>query len=207
MTANSGDDQTRVLLRRWHDGERQALHRLLERDLAWIRQRVEHRLGQGLRARGESQDYVQDALLEALELTPRFVVDDRDHFRRLLARIVENMLRDKNDFYRRARRDMNREQPLPSDTVVSLVNGSLASPVTDPGRRAENNEAAARLRLAMELLRPHEREVLVLRQWDGLDYRSIATRLKTTEVVVRKRFQRAIAHLANWAERLEQRSD
>ena len=32
-------DETALLLTRWHDGDATALHRLLERDLEWIRRR------------------------------------------------------------------------------------------------------------------------------------------------------------------------
>ena len=54
-------EETRLLLQRWHQGDRDAVDLLIRRDLPWIRDFVSARLGPLLRARGETQDYLQDA--------------------------------------------------------------------------------------------------------------------------------------------------
>ena len=86
--------ETHVLLTRCHHGDRAALDKLLARDLGWLRQHVRSRLGSLLRAKGEVDDYVQEAMVEILRYGPRFVVSDKLQFRALLARITENVLRD-----------------------------------------------------------------------------------------------------------------
>ena len=76
------EDLTGKLLERWHAGDGGALDELLVRDLPWIRRCVHRRLGQGLRQRAETEDFVQEAVLEVLRYGPRFVVGTRAGGRR-----------------------------------------------------------------------------------------------------------------------------
>ena len=52
----------------------------------------------------ESSDIVQDAALQFLKYGPRFILSDEEKFRALLVRIVENVLRDKHDWFSARRR-------------------------------------------------------------------------------------------------------
>lgn len=194
------DDDTRLLLRRWHAGERAAIEQLVARDLPWITQFVRARLGPLLRARGETMDYVQDAVIDVLTYTPRFLTDDRARFRGLIARIVENHLRDAHDHHQAGRRSPARERPLPGDSVVDL--DAPVSPATAPDSRAANNEREAWVRLALELLPAEDRAVLLLRQWQGLEFAAIGQRLALTEDAARMRFARALPKLAQKLEQL-----
>lgn len=186
--------ETLDLLQRWQAGDRAALDALIQRDLPWIRARVHHRLGALLRARGETEDYVQEAMLEVLHYGPKFASESLHRFRALLARIIENMLRDRNDWYRAKRRTISREQPLPSDSILDLdrPDRSVTRPSVDAGRR----ETESLVRLALELLEPDDRKVLLLRQWDELSFPEIATRMGIAPDAVRMRFRRALPKLA-----------
>src|SRR5687768_9998410 len=113
-------DTTLELLRRWHRGDRGALDALLQRDIDWIRQRVRARLGAGLRARGDTDDFLQEAVVEVLRYAPKFLVGDAGAFRGLMAQIVENTLRDRNEYWSRRRREAVREAALPDDSVLLL---------------------------------------------------------------------------------------
>jgi RNA polymerase sigma-70 factor (ECF subfamily) len=190
----SAPDDTRALLHRWHAGERAALEQLLAEHIGWIHAQVEARLGPLLRARGETVDYVQNALVAALQYTPRFVTADRQQFRALLARIVENHLRDAHDHHRAVRRSPARERPPPTDSVLELDRPQLST--AGPPTAAGANEGAAWVRLALELLEPPDREVVLLRQWHGLEFAAIGERLGVTEDAARMRFQRALPKLA-----------
>jgi RNA polymerase sigma-70 factor (ECF subfamily) len=193
-------DDTRVLLQRWHAGDRQAIEALVGRDLEWIRGHVRARLGPLLRSRGETMDYVQDAVLDVLQYTPRFLTDDRRQFRALVARIVENHLRDAHDHHAAQRRTPARERPVPTDSVLDL--GVAASTVTRPDAAAERNEQEAWVRLALELLEPADRQVLLLRQWQGLEFAVVGEHLGIAEDAARMRFQRALPKLAKQLEAL-----
>jgi RNA polymerase sigma-70 factor (ECF subfamily) len=192
MASHNGD--TRTLIEEWHQGDSRALDQLLETHLPWIRERVHRRLGDLLREKAETQDLVQDALMQFLRYGPRFVITSDAQFRALLARIVENVLRDKLDFYRARRREIAREQPLPTDTVLSL--DPRGHTRETPGESMEHQEREAWVRLALELLDPDERAVLVLREWDDLTFRQIGARLGISEQAAKMRHHRALAHLA-----------
>ena len=60
----TAERRTTVLLQRWHAGDRHALEALVETHMEWISLHVKRRLGPALRARAETGDYVQDAVLE-----------------------------------------------------------------------------------------------------------------------------------------------
>jgi len=196
-----GPDSTIELLRRWHGGDRAALELLLREELPWLEARIRKRLGPLLRSREETCDFLQESLVELLSYGPRFLLRNRIHFRALLSRIAENVLRGRHDRYTALRRQIHRERPLSSDTVVDL---DLPAAVTDPGDRAMANENEARLRLTLEILPHEEREVLLLRQWDGLSFEKLGERLGTTPDAARMRYHRALSRLGKTLRLLEE---
>jgi len=67
---------------------------------------------------------------------------------------------------------------------------------TDPQRVAEREEAQRRVRAAIEALPDHEREVLVLREFEGLRYREIAELMNIPIGTVMSRLYSARRRLA-----------
>lgn len=193
--------QSTALLRRWHSGDESALQQLLVEHLPWIHERVRARLGDALRAKEETQDIVQSALMEFLRYGPRFELENEAHLRFLLGRIAENVLRDRHDFYARRRRQAAREEPLGSESVLLL--DPSAREVTRPDEALERKQWRAWVRLALELLEPLDRDVLVMRQWDELDFATIGARLGLEETAARMRFHRALPKLAAKIEALQ----
>lgn len=191
----AGEDHTLELLQRWHRGEQDALKELLRRDLPWIRDRLHQRLGGLLRQRGDTEDYLHEVVLEVMRYTPHFLVSTGDTFRRLLTQITENMLRDKHDYFLRHRRDAAREQSLPDSAVLCL--DARARSATSPSQGAERSEEEAWLRLALELLSPEDRLVIVLREYERLAFADVGARLGIQENAARMRFQRGLARLAD----------
>lgn len=199
--ASAGHAATQDLLLRWHGGDEAALAELLRRHLPWIQQQVSRRLGPALRARAETVDFVQEAFVRALRVGPRFVLEDGSTFRRLMVRLIENVLRDQADFFRARRRAMQRERPLPSDTVLGLDAPCRA--VTRPDEAAERAEAEARVRLALELLPEADRRMILRREWDGAAFAEIAAELGLQPDAARMRFHRALVRLTRAVELLE----
>lgn len=198
--AAEGDDRTLELLQQWHAGDRKALQELLQRDLPWIRRRIQQRLGESLRDHGNTDDFLHEAVVEVLRYTPRFLVSDATTFRKLMTQIVENMLRERHEYYGRMRRDRARQVPLPSDTVLYL--DALGHTATSPSQHAARVEEEAWLRLALDLLAPDERELIVLREWGGITFGEIGERLGIAENTARMRFARALGRLADRVESL-----
>ncbi len=191
----ASSQQTIELLRRVHGGEREALEELLERNLAWVHQHVRRRLGPRLRARAETVDFVQQSILDFLEYGPRFELSSESQLRALLARIVENNLRDQDRHLRRQRRDVDREVARASDTI--LVLDPPAKAVDTPSRILDREERQAWIRLALEFLDPEDREVLVEHEWEGKTFAEIAKALDLTESAARMRYHRALPKLAS----------
>ncbi len=194
------DQATVELLERWHGGEEHALDELLQRNLPWIRAHVRKRLGERLRAKAETEDYVQDAVVEMLRYGPRFMVHRRAQFRALLAQIAENVLRGKHVWFKRQRRAVSRERAMPNDSVLDL--DAAAQSVTTPSEAAMRHERDLWIRLALELLAPADREAVLLREWEGLPFAEIASRLEISEDAARMRFRRALGRLARVAKQL-----
>jgi RNA polymerase sigma factor (sigma-70 family) len=196
----SDPSATDVLLRRSHGGDRAALDVLIAANLDWVCERVHDRLGPLLRAKGETQDYVQDVVLDVLRSGPRFVTADQAQFRALLCRIVENVLADHWHGLHAQRRDVSRERPLPSDSVLELDAPSAGT--TRPAEAAARAEETEWIRLALELLPAADRQILWLREWSGRAFPDIARELGIAEDAARMRFQRAVPRLAEQLERL-----
>lgn len=193
--------ETTLLLQRWHAGDEKALHELLAQHLPWIQIHVRQRLGAALRAKEETVDVVQDALVEFLRYGPRFEVSNEAHLRFLLSRVAENVLRDRHDYFTRLRRKAAREQPLGDDSVL-VLDGAEREP-TRPDAALERKQWKEWVRLALELMDPEEREIIVLRQWEELEFADIGERLGIGADAARMRFQRALPSLAEKIRRLQ----
>jgi len=171
-----------------------ALSQLLEEHLPWIHAHVRKRLSGGMRADGDTRDFVQEAMVDVLRSGPRFVVSDPAHFRALMARCVENNIRDRRRYLDRDRRDIRRRRDLARDSL--LVLDPPARSVTQPDDRADRNEELAWLHLALELLDPEDREVIRAREWDGLSFGALGQLIGISEDGARKRYTRALPRLA-----------
>lgn len=193
---------TQDLLQRWHLGDPQALAQLVEIHLPWLRTHVERRLGDFLRDRAEPGDYLQDALLDFLRDGPRFQVRDEAQFRGLLMRVIENTLRDKNDWFRAKRRNLGRTAAMPSGSVLDLQTGVMLS--STPSRQVEREESRAWVRLALELLLPEDRKVILGRDYEQRSFVEIGAELGLSAAAVRMRWTRAVGRLAQTMLKLRQ---
>jgi RNA polymerase sigma-70 factor (ECF subfamily) len=186
--------ETRDLLQRWRQGDRGALDTLLERDLPWIQAHVRRQLGPALRSRLESGDIVQEAVIEFLKYGPAFVLSDGDQFHRLAAHVVKKVLGHRYDWFTAQRREVHRDRPLPSEDVLDLDGRRGREPT--PSQEARRREREVWVRLALELLEPEDREVIVLREWEGLSLAALGEQLGISEDAARMRFNRAVQRLA-----------
>ena len=146
------------LISRAREGDREAFGRLVERALPRA-----HGLALALVLRPElAQDLVQEACVRAFEA--RHTLDPARPFwpwlYQALRRLCLNALRD-------ARTRAERLEAAP-DALVRRQGGP------DPVEVALDAERLERCRAAIAALPPREREVLALREWEGLRYREIA---------------------------------
>ena len=187
-------DATPFLLERWHAGDEAALAELVALHLPWLQAHVERRLGQFLRQHGDASDYLNEAMADFLRYAPRFQVRDAAQFRNLLARVVENTLRDRNDWFRRQRRDLAKNAGLPSESVLALDPALQRS--TTPSRMADRRETRDWVRLGLELLDAEDRKIILEREYEGRSFVDIGADIGLNANAVRMRWVRAVARLA-----------
>lgn len=197
---NARKTVTQELLEKVHEGQQEALNDLVAREFTWVQARVRKRLGAGLRRKAETDDFVQEAMMHALRYGPRIVVSDRGHLRALLARIVENVLRDQNDHFRAQRRAVDKERALRNDSILHL--DAPVDQVGRPSQVAMERERQAWVQLALELLDPEDREVILLRDYDELSFDEIGEKLGAKGDAARMRYNRALPKLAKKVESL-----
>ena len=57
------DTPSSIFIQQWHDGDRRALEKVLERHLPWIQSYVHRKISSLLRSKTETGDIVQDAVV------------------------------------------------------------------------------------------------------------------------------------------------
>jgi RNA polymerase sigma-70 factor (ECF subfamily) len=129
----------------------------------------------------EAEDVVQDACVRALRFFGSLRDDDA---RPWLLAIVRNV------WYSRARRQPGSEVVSLDDTARDAADESL-----DPEALAVQQHVVAHVRDALEQLPIDFREVVVLRELEGLSYKEIATVIRAPVGTVMSRLARARARL------------
>lgn len=199
---SSSDGQTREMLNRWNNGEKQALGELLTHHLDWITNYVHGRIGAQLRGRAETMDLVQNSMLDFLNYGPRFEVSDESAFRGLLARVAENNIRDQQRHFGRKKRDIKRTQDAGSESILQLDG---QRDVTRPSQHAQRDESVALVRVALELLDPQDRQIVLLREFEELPFAEVGKMMGLSEDAARMRFGRALPRLAEKIAQLRER--
>jgi RNA polymerase sigma-70 factor (subfamily 1) len=182
-------DGTTGLIRDAKAGSPAAIERLYERHAPRLLAFIRLRLGRTLRAHLESRDILQAALLRSFERLPQLEGSGEGELMAWLMRIAENEIRDRADYYQRQRRDAAREVPLDE------AHAAIAAGIRSMSSRIVLDEEAARLERAIERLSDAHREVILLRQFEELGYREIASRLGRSEDACRMLLARAMAAL------------
>jgi RNA polymerase sigma-70 factor (ECF subfamily) len=164
-----------------------------------LRKAVAIRLDKRIAARVDASDIVQEAMRDAFRRLPEYFADPRLSFYPWLRRITWDRL---VDMYRThvaaERRSVLREQPamlnLNDESVAELAHSIVTSSV-NPGRRAMLAEMEGRTKAALMRLKPHDREILVLRYLEQLGVEEIASVLGISQTAVTSRHLRALQRL------------
>ncbi len=143
-----------------------------------------------VRGEEEVEDVVQDAFLKAFSRLDRF--DGRSAFYTWLYRIAANTAMDHNKKVRRRPRPLSLDGPPAGDEG----DGGPAAPApAHPGPAPEHGAMRSELRdaidRALDSLPDRHREVIVLREIEGLSYEEIARTLRVSRGTVESRLFRA----------------
>jgi RNA polymerase sigma-70 factor (ECF subfamily) len=186
---------TQALLQQASLGDRQAFEELFGRHRPALRRSVEMRLDAKMRARVDPSDVVQETQLEAFQRLPDYLERRPMPFRLWLRKTAyERLLKVQRHHVRTARRAVTREVPLDIESSVLLAEQLFADGPT-PSQQVAKHELALQLRLALIDLPVGQREVLLMRSFEGLSYQEIAYVLDIDAAAARKRYGRALLQL------------
>jgi RNA polymerase sigma-70 factor (ECF subfamily) len=178
-------------------GDPHARDRLLARHRTRLRRMVDLRLDPRLAGRADPSDVVQEVLAAAAPRLNEYARERPIPFYPWLRQFAADRLADLHRRHRHAaRRSVAREHidGLPDGSALALA-GRLADTAPGPSERARRAERRERVRDALLLLPPADREALALRFLEELTAGEVAVVLNITEAAAKKRVLRALARL------------
>lgn len=187
-------DSITNLLGKARAGEGDARDRLFARAADRVLLYARMRLGPALRARVDAMDVLQETFLQAErggwdKLQAEGSDPDRELVQWLCA-IAENRIRDLAAWHGAARRNVGKEVRDVS-VVLRQLQRSGHGPATSMVRRSERDRVAD----AVDTLPEEDREVLLLRHFEGLTIDAIADRTGRSASSVRRALGRAVQDL------------
>ena len=194
------DSHTSHLLANVLSGGADQLGRLLELYRNYLNMLADSQLDQKLRARVSPSDVVQETMLEAHRDFQQFRGRSQAEFAAWLRQILVNnlarmierhVLTRKRDVRRQVSIDQVKES-VERSTVLANV---LAGREETPSVHLERHERAVVLANLMQQLPDHYRQVLVLRNLQGLSFQEVASQLERTEPATKMLWMRAVKKL------------
>jgi RNA polymerase sigma-70 factor, ECF subfamily len=180
-------------------GSGAALSRLLDRYRGALEVQARLQLGRRLRAKLDIDDLMQELSLEAHRDIAQFRGRSEGEFvcwlRKVFSTILSNQVR---RYLGTRRRDLRRERRFVNrsdDTSWAVVDRNLLAPQSSPSQQAVRRERAELLAAAMERLPLAYREVILLRNIEGLSFADVAARMGRTEDSVKNIWLRALNRL------------
>jgi RNA polymerase sigma-70 factor (ECF subfamily) len=172
-----------------------SFEQLFLRHRAFIRRVVDLRLDRKLRARVDPSDIVQETQLEAFRRLPDYLRRKPMPFRLWLRKTAcERLTMIRRRHVHAVRRSVDLEMPLPNKSSVQQGE-TLKAGGSTPSQQAGRRELASRVQNAIEELPPPDREILLLRHYEGLTHDEAARVLKIESATARKRYGRALLRL------------
>jgi RNA polymerase sigma-70 factor (ECF subfamily) len=170
----------------------------LERYRDWLLLLARLQVGRRLQAKFDASDIVQLALLEATRALPGFRGSTEAELlawlRTILARVIAHEVR---RYAGTQERDASRELSLEADLAESSrrLGEALAAEQTSPSQAAQKRERAVLLAEALARLPANYREVIVMRNLEGLSHEEIAVQMGRASGAIRMLWVRALARL------------
>jgi RNA polymerase sigma-70 factor (ECF subfamily) len=193
--AISDAPETERLLSLVRNGDRAAFDCLFARYRAFLRNVIDLRLVGRLRTRIDPSDVVQEAQLEAFRRLPDYLARRPMAFRLWLRKTAQERLLMAERFHlRSARRAIGREVPLPEESSTRPV-GELPAADQSPSQQLANREREWQVREAIGRLSPMDREILALRNLEGLSNHETAEVLGIDPAAASQRYGRALLRL------------
>lgn len=191
--------ETEHRVQRAQAGDEDELGLLMQEHLPFVRRIAALNLGRRLTELESIDDVVQGSLLRALKSLAHFSYTTRGSFRRWMAMVVENEVRDlarRHGALKRGEGKTRRMPELESRILADSVFQQGTEPT--PSQAATAAETEDRIELALLDLPERERRAIVLRRLGEADYATVADDLELgSEGSARALVHRALAKLAS----------
>jgi RNA polymerase sigma-70 factor (ECF subfamily) len=164
----------------------------------WLGLLARMQVGVRYRAKFDPSDVVQQTMLEAVRAWPQFRGQSDGELAAWLRQILARVLAHEFRRFRGVKaRDLGREVSLDRALAESSQRQGdvLADPATSVGARLERQEGERRLAEVLERLPDDYREVILLRNMEGLSHEEVARRMDRGVGAVRMLWVRALARL------------
>jgi RNA polymerase sigma-70 factor, ECF subfamily len=194
------------LLVRAKAGEEAALGELLQQFASYLEVLARVQIGRQLQGKVDPSDVVQDAFLEAHRHFPQFRGSSRPELvswlRQILAGRIAVVMR---RYLGTQVRNLRLEQQLEVDLAHSstALGRTLAVTHSTPSQHVVKEEQEFRLAQALNGLPPQYREVIMLRQLQGLPFSEIAAQMNRSLDSVQKLWVRGLIQLREKLEEIE----
>jgi RNA polymerase sigma-70 factor (ECF subfamily) len=181
------------LLDRARAGSVEAVGEILEPLRPQMLAAAHDQLDDDLRPKTGPSDLVQESLVRACAHFDEFRGESPGELAAWLLQILHNCAANLRRDYRAAKRDLARECPLEDDR---LSRATLQVPGESPSAQAIQQEEQQALHQALQRLPEDYRQVLLLRNRDGLSFEEIGRALNRSADATRMLYGRAVVALA-----------
>jgi RNA polymerase sigma-70 factor (ECF subfamily) len=185
---------THALLARLKQGDAAVLAALFDYYRPRLRQMVRLRMDGRLAKRVDASDVLQDAFLDAARQLPGYLRQPRVAFYVWLRGLTwERLLKVQEQHLGAACRAVQRELPLPPSSI--LLARALLAPRPTPSEALLQEELRQRVQEALARLQPADREVILMRDFEGLTNGEVAQALGLGASAATMRYGRALLRL------------
>lgn len=195
-TFQTDPDDEAALVERAQHGDRDALDELFRRHLPSVQAWVRLKCSDLIQGRESIGDVVQSTFRTALEDLDKFEHRGANSFRNWILTYAVNKIRNREQYYRAAKRSPDRE----SDEPLSQFYASVCT----ASQIASSQESIRRFEEAFRGLNSRDQDVILLARIEGLTHAQIGERLGLSEVASRQALNRAIVRLASRLADLEE---
>jgi len=170
---------------------------LLERYRKYLALLARLQLDRRLQGKVDLSGVVQQTLLEAYRMLPRFHTKTRQDMAAWLRRILANNLADEVRKLGTAKRDARRERSLEAalEESSARLGAWLAAEQSTPSQQAQREEQALRVADALASLPDAQREALELQHWHGWSVLRIAEHMGKSRSAVAGLIKRGLEQL------------
>ncbi len=190
VIALDADRVDKALIVRFNDGDRLAFEELVIR----YQQRIYNTALRFLRVDDEAQEVTQEIFIKVYHALPEFRGESK--FSTWLYQVAMNHCKNKLKYLKRRHYYTSDSMEQAVETQDGEMSRQFASDDPDPQQEAQSRETQEKVRAAINLLADDQREVIVLRELQGLSYEEIADITGQALGTVKSRIHRARLELA-----------